>query len=118
MAALIWMGVIFYFSAQSQLPAAPGWWDVVFKKGAHLGAYAVLGWLYTRGWPVKGWHAWLAAVLYGASDEVHQAFVPGRHPWGIDVLIDGVGAALGVRWGNALWDTVTHRIRRRSLRWR
>ncbi|MDI6891155.1 MAG: VanZ family protein [Thermodesulfovibrionales bacterium] len=36
------------------------------------------------------------AILYGISDEIHQAFIPGRDtsPW--DVLADGLGGTLGV----------------------
>jgi len=43
----------------------------------------------------------LAAALYGVSDEVHQSFVVGRSPLATDVLIDTLGALLGVlawRW--------------------
>lgn len=113
--ALIWMGLIFYLSSQPQLPSAPGWWDLLFKKGGHLGGYLVLGTLYAQGWG-RGrppWQPWLAAVLYAVSDEVHQAFVPGRHPWVVDVLIDGTGAALGARYGRLWWKQVTRRIRKR-----
>ena len=34
-------------------------------------------------------------VLYGITDELHQAFVPGRTVSGFDVFIDGVGSLLG-----------------------
>jgi VanZ family protein len=36
----------------------------------------------------------LAAILYGASDEIHQLFTAGRHARISDVLIDGFGASL------------------------
>ena len=36
------------------------------------------------------------AVLYAASDEFHQLFVPGRAGSIRDVIIDGTGAVLGV----------------------
>ncbi len=43
----------------------------------------------------RSWLAWLMAVLYAATDEFHQAFVPGRHPSPVDVLLfDGGGAAI------------------------
>jgi len=37
----------------------------------------------------------ILATLYGISDEVHQAFVPGRNasPW--DVVADGLGGVMG-----------------------
>jgi len=38
----------------------------------------------------------LATTLYGASDEFHQRFVPGRISSGWDVLADFVGAVVGV----------------------
>lgn len=37
----------------------------------------------------------LFAVLYGLSDELHQAFVPARHADGYDLLADFVGGILG-----------------------
>ncbi len=38
----------------------------------------------------------LLGVLYGASDEFHQMFVPGRFSTISDFLADGVGVVLGV----------------------
>ncbi len=47
--ALIWMALIFYLSAQSQLPTAPeSWLDTLLKKSAHFLVYAVLARLYLR----------------------------------------------------------------------
>jgi VanZ family protein len=39
---------------------------------------------------------WFLAVLYAATDEIHQTFVPGRSGRLTDVLIDAAGAAVGV----------------------
>lgn len=36
------------------------------------------------------------AVLYGLSDEFHQAFVPGRNATAFDVVIDALGALLAL----------------------
>lgn len=45
----------------------------------------------------KGWLAWLLAVLYAVTDELHQFFTPGRHSSPVDVLLfDGGGAALSL----------------------
>jgi VanZ family protein len=38
----------------------------------------------------------LLCIAYGATDELHQSFVHGRGPSPIDVLIDGLGALLGL----------------------
>ena len=35
-------------------------------------------------------------VLYAASDELHQAFVRGRHASPVDVAIDTVGLLIGL----------------------
>ncbi len=40
------------------------------------------------------------AAAYAVTDEIHQAFVPGRQAQVGDVLIDTAGAALGIA---ALW---------------
>jgi len=42
----------------------------------------------------------VASVLYAASDEFHQSFVPGRSCRLLDVLFDATGAAiaLGLIW--------------------
>ncbi|MCS7252154.1 MAG: VanZ family protein [Thermoflexus sp.] len=99
---LLWMGVIFLLSSQPHLPQAPEpWLDALLKNIAHGLEYAILAVL-TR-WTLRGhglahadrW-AWGWAVLYGLTDEAHQALVPGRHPSGWDVLVDGLGAAIGL----------------------
>ena len=40
--------------------------------------------------------SWAFSVLYAASDEIHQLFVPGRAGMITDVCIDSCGALLGV----------------------
>jgi VanZ family protein len=40
--------------------------------------------------------AFLTGVAYAITDEVHQAFVPGRHGAVYDVVIDAVGVLVGV----------------------
>src|SRR3954469_4439695 len=90
------MALIFFLSSQSQLPSPPdALADLIFKKGAHFTVYAVLAVLFRRALPPSRsiWAlSWVLTVLYAASDEWHQSFVPGRHPQFTDVLIDACGA--------------------------
>ena len=41
----------------------------------------------------------ILATAYGASDEFHQSFVPGRYADPRDILADFTGAVLGVAAG-------------------
>ncbi|MGI5922029.1 MAG: VanZ family protein [Syntrophomonadaceae bacterium] len=71
--------------------------DKIIRKLAHLVSYGVLALivknaLHPYRWAYPG--AWLTATLYGASDEYHQIFVPGRTPLFTDVMIDSLGAFL------------------------
>lgn len=95
---IIWMGVIFALSAQSQLPnltpGAPG----VEEIGGHFIVFAVLAllwWWALRGAGVRYPAAWafVIAATYGILDEFHQSFVPHRTPSVSDWLIDVLGAA-------------------------
>jgi VanZ family protein len=98
------MGLIFWLSAQPDLPHAPEpWLDTVVKKLGHAVLYGVLARLYLgalRGDRSPSGRTRLLAfglaVLYAVTDEVHQSFVPGRTPSPWDVVIDGIGAALAI----------------------
>lgn len=77
--------------------------EVALRKTAHVVAYAVLAVLARRAagrTPPLAAHPgrWGAAIalLYGAADELHQGFVPGRDGRASDVAVDGVGALLGL----------------------
>jgi VanZ family protein len=73
-------------------------------KAIHALEYAILGYLCAqaalRTWPDRApLRAALVGVLvalgFGLSDELHQAFVPGRSADALDLLADGAGATLG-----------------------
>ncbi|MGM9532739.1 VanZ family protein [Intestinibacter sp.] len=76
----------------------------VVRKGAHFSAYAVLGGLcfvecsYFKRFNLKNKFtaAFLISVLYAASDEIHQYFVPGRSCEFRDVVIDSCGVLFGI----------------------
>lgn len=75
----------------------------LFRKSAHFFAYLVLGLLLVKALLRNGvafrramlW-AFALSVLYAASDEFHQLFIPGRSGEVRDVLIDSTGAATGL----------------------
>jgi VanZ family protein len=98
------MAAIFLFSTRpsSGLPNF-GSWDYFVKKGGHVLGYAVLALAYWRGFDwlaASRERAWLLAICYAITDEIHQVFVPGRHPSPGDVLLfDNVGALLGLVLG-------------------
>ncbi|MGM8215903.1 VanZ family protein [Bacillaceae bacterium W0354] len=75
----------------------------IVRKSAHFFIYLILGILVINALRVSGWVgwfavgiAWLICVAYAASDEFHQRFVPGRGPLVSDVIIDSLGAAVGI----------------------
>ncbi len=96
--AVLMMLAIFGFSSipSSEMPNF-GSGDLVVKKGGHVLGYGLLALAYWGGLRFdkrRWWLALLFALIYAASDEFHQAFVPGRHPSWVDALvIDGSGAA-------------------------
>ena len=131
--ALLWMCVIFAFSAQKEeessevseafsyrivsstglffrlnldeedLQRIAGAIESAVRKTAHMtefGILSVLVYVWLGKWQIavgkKMSIAAIFAILYAASDEFHQLFVPGRAGSIRDVVIDGMGAVLGV----------------------
>ncbi|MBU0761497.1 MAG: VanZ family protein [Candidatus Altiarchaeota archaeon] len=103
-AVLVWMALIFAFSSIEGKDISSSEFDLSILF--HFTEYAVLGALvYTL--VGRGSNPFLYAlalcVLYAASDEFHQYFVPGRSSELADVGIDFLGSFFGVflsrRWG-------------------
>ena len=76
--------------------------DYPVRKAAHATEYAILAG-FILGIVVTSLINWkhllevvFVAVVYASTDEFHQLFVPGRNGQFIDVVIDGVGALIGV----------------------
>jgi len=120
MAAIAWMGLIFYLSSLSGVEvskelesgAASGafsWLGDLQSYAAHAVLYAVLASLILAalwGWDLGFQLRWVivAAVLaslFGISDEYHQSFVIGRSATLADALVDSVSAIAsgGLIWG-------------------
>lgn len=102
---LLWMLVIFFFSSLhgSEYPFNPTVLYYLERKGAHVMEYAILMLLAVRFvsalFPRLSFQhilfvAGTFSILYGASDEWHQSFVPYRGARLSDVLIDGLGILL------------------------
>ncbi len=95
--ALLWMGIIFYFSSipgfQSSKSSIA---EIVLRKGAHFLEFSVLFFLLWRIFFLAHklkmqktyWLALLGAIFFGASDEFHQTLVMGRTGRIIDAIFD------------------------------
>ena len=92
---VVWAAVIFALSAIPDLGTGLGTWDTVLRKCAHASEYAVLALLLYRALG-RELPAFLIGFAYAVSDEIHQAFVTGRHASPFDVAMDAAGLALGL----------------------
>ena len=101
------MALIFAISSLEQPPLPmPEFEWLTIDKLYHFIEYAILGGLLTRAFvkanpsivPSKlTWHAAaVLSILYGASDEWHQTFVPGRFATFADWVADVLGSIAGV----------------------
>ena len=95
---LLYMAVIFYLSSQPE--PMPGVTTRVWDKALHFIEYGALCVLFCRALHGEGLAALRLALLavvltsaYGATDEVHQSFVPERNAGADDWLADTTGGA-------------------------
>ncbi|HEV2074707.1 MAG TPA: VanZ family protein [Thermoleophilaceae bacterium] len=95
---LLLMAVIWFFSSQSDLDSGLGLADLIGRKIVHAAEYGLLCLLW---WRALGTRlsprpalagALVLAIGYGAVDEYHQTFTPGRNGSPVDVAIDSAGA--------------------------
>lgn len=110
---LLWAAIIFALSSQPTLPQLPDFlsWD----KLQHTAGYLPGGLLLARALTGSNRGMLLAAAIglaYGASDELHQMFVPGRNPSALDWCAD----ALGIFLGMGAWRLVRLHLGRRDGR--
>ncbi|MBF0531558.1 MAG: VanZ family protein [Candidatus Omnitrophica bacterium] len=99
---ILYSGIIWFVSSLSRVPTIVPVDN--FDKIEHIIEYCLWGWLLTRAligttrlflprFVFLG--ALLIAMLFAASDEIHQYFVPGRCADVFDWLADTIGSALG-----------------------
>lgn len=90
--------LIFYLSSIPQLPSPPGPFS---DKHFHFASYALFATLLVRALSsarLRNINARIAivaillATVYGATDEIHQIFVPGRTAAFDDLAADALGA--------------------------
>lgn len=149
--AVLWMIVIFIFSAQNkeessvvsegvsdQIVSMTGWlfhlhidaeriWEIArlveyfVRKGAHMTEFAILAillYVWIGRWQLKRLYRYGIAVvltiLYACSDEFHQLFVEGRAGLISDVIVDSVGAIIGLAVFLLLQSYVLWRRRKRT----
>lgn len=106
--AFLWVPVVLVMASifvASSIPDLGGLPGGMSDKSGHGLGYALLGAALLRAlargrlsgvtWPRAAASAALA-TLYGASDEFHQSFVPGRAPDALDIFADFLGAAFAV----------------------
>lgn len=120
--AIAQMAAIFVASSIPNLTELP--LDMPDYVGHFIG-YFLLGALLVRALAGARWAnlttrvaaiSWAASAFYGATDEGHQAFVPGRSPSMRDWLTDALGAAvaIGLAWIIATL-VARHRARDRAV---
>jgi VanZ family protein len=103
--AILLMAFIFFLSS------LPGWGEprefsfrnyLSVRKVGHVVVFGFLALSYLRileGRKNRYFLAWLCALLYAVTDEVHQSFVVNRNGSVIDVLVfDNIGAAVALFW--------------------
>ncbi len=109
-ATVVWMIVIFLFSAQSHSGAITeaylGDANVPIRKLAHITEFFILCVLFNWSFMLsmkkpsqQDWHwrlAFASTVLYAISDEWHQSYVPGRSAGVNDVMVDLIGVFLAL----------------------
>lgn len=84
--------------AASHRPTLAGTGIEYGDKVVHFAVYGLMATLMCRlgrGWKAAWW-ACVAAAAFGATDEWHQSFVPGRTMELADWIADVMGAALAV----------------------
>jgi VanZ family protein len=107
---IAWMIVIFIGSSIGNVPRVGGkTTDGIVHRAAHVLEFAVLGALTLRALskerPITKRELIITlsmVAVYGASDEFHQRFTPGRSSEGLSVLFDIAGGLIGV-WAWRWW---------------
>ena len=99
--AILWMAIIFVLSSQPGTESGSGRLRFGTDKVAHVVVFGILGLLVANALTTGGlrtrrfWWTFVLCSLYAVTDEIHQAFIPGRGPAVLDIFIDMVGTTAG-----------------------
>lgn len=121
-APFLWMALIFYFSSQvgpasnahsNPLADLTGLAPWIIRKSAHFVLYFILGLLVYNFFhaikrPSIFWSI-VVCVLYAASDEIHQYFVPGRAALVSDVILDSVASIIAIIMLKYIYEKIASR---------
>jgi VanZ family protein len=113
--ALGWAAMIWRASSWTPSGEPESWFTSYLGNGAHVVIFGVLAALVhvaLRAAPRPEAATFLLVVLYAVVDEVHQSYVPGRHPSVFDLVSDAVGAL----WALAVLDWL--QVGGRARAWR
>lgn len=101
---IVWAAIIFKLSNGAVPVASQVYWqDYIFKKSAHMFFFGVLAVLTYRALRINGvgrakaaFWAIMTAMIYGASDEIHQSFTQMREARIRDVGFDTIGGSVAI----------------------
>jgi VanZ family protein len=101
MLASFWAGLIWGLSSLTPRSIPSIGIDFPFAQATHFSLYFIFSFFLLNAFSESGMDpdrvktmvfVFLVCLLYGVLDEIHQSFVPGRHPSAYDVFLDGAGA--------------------------
>lgn len=106
--ALAFAAAIFFFSHQTDPAGAGAAPDYVLHFLAYAAFSCTVLWGLTNGIrealsPRITFLAWLLSTAYGALDEFHQSFIPGRTATIVDFVADSAGAAVALLSVWCIW---------------
>jgi VanZ family protein len=118
---ILWALLIFTFSSNPTGKVSSNYWfDFVVKKIVHVVEYGIFALFIYRGLlnsgidkKSSGYWAVFLSFIYGATDEFHQSFTPGREPTIRDIIFDTIGATLAIYF---IWKHL-HKMPRRLRNW-
>lgn len=124
----VWLVLIFLFSSSlfssdnTEKVLVFSWLNYAVRKGSHVVEYAILVYLWFRSLYVVRERfsrsvvlSVILSVLYAASDEWHQSFVPNRDGTVTDVIWDASGAVLMALFLWFIYQRGTDKVKRKML---